>query len=72
MATLDWRQLQQNLDRVGLLNVLAATAPPTLQTLQQLHAAHTTTIPFENLSLHGYPQVHDWCALRAVSDSEPR
>ena len=54
---LDATQLQAYLRRVGLPEHFRDGAEADLQTLRQLHAAHTRSIPFENLSLHGYPQV---------------
>ena len=58
--TLDQEQLAAYLRRVGLAPELASAAP-SLETLRGLHGAHTTAVPFESMSMHGYLQVRLSC-----------
>lgn len=60
MPLLSKAQLDGYLKRLGITDADAQALEPTLGTLQHIHRAHASSIPFETLSMSYEPAVQQW------------
>lgn len=60
MPLLSKAQLDGYLKRIGITDADAQALEPTLGTLQHIHRAHASSIPFETLSMSYEPAVQQW------------